>query len=301
MNGSVLKYLLKEGYRNLWANKYMTLASIGVLSACLVLVGAAVMFAENVASLVGYVEDQNEIVVYINDDVDEAGISTIESQIQTVGGISELRFVSKEEALQSQREQLGDDAYLLDGFEEDNILPNSFVVRLQDVSQMAEVKAQLEAIEGVYQVDAPQKFADALVSVRNIVSSIGIILAVVLTVVAFVIIANTIRLTVFARRKEINIMKYVGATDSFIRIPFIVEGGLIGIMSSILSLAVCLGGYHFLLGWLEESDFAILGSGFSSFVSEWSMLPMLAVVFSVVGVLTGILSSYFSVRKHLKV
>ena len=301
MNGSVLKYLLKEGYRNLWANKYMTLASIGVLCACLVLVGAAVMFAENVASMVGYVEDQNEVVVYLNDDVDEAGISAIETQISAVDNISSARFVSKEEALEIQKEQLGDSADLLAGLEEDNILPNSFVIKLEDVSGMAEVKTQLESIEGVYRVDAPQKFADALVSVRNLVSAIGMILAAVLTVVAFVIIANTIRLTVFARRKEINIMKYVGATDGFIRIPFIVEGGLIGILSSVLSLIVCLTGYHFLLSWLESSDFVLLGSGFSSFISVWSMLPMLTVVFLLVGVLTGILSSYFSIRKHLKV
>lgn len=301
MNGSVLKYLLKEGYRNLWANKYMTWASIGVLSACLVLVGAAVMFAENVASMVGYVESQNEVVVWVKDDVDAAGIEGMKVKIDALTGIAETRFVSKEEALEIQKQQLGDNANLLEGFENDNILPNSFVISLEDVADMASVKTQLETIEGVYRVDAPQKFADALVSIRNFVTAIGVILAVVLSIVAFVIIANTIRLTVFARRKEINIMKYVGATDGFIRIPFIVEGGLIGLFSTIVSLVVCLGGYHLLIGWIGGADFNLLGGSYGSFISMWSMLPLLLLVFGVVGILTGILSSYFSIRKHLKV
>lgn len=298
--GSV-KYLITQGALNVMTNKQMTFASVGVLIACLILIGSAALFSANVNSLVGYVESRNEIVVYLLDSVDDTGIARIGEQIKNTAGVAKVTYVSKAEALERQKAQLGEAGSLLEEYKDDNPLPNSYSVVISDVSKMSGVTAALRSLEGVEKVNAPLQYADTLTSIKNIVTVFGICIVGVLTLVALVIIANTVRLTVFARRREVNIMKFVGATDDFIRIPFVTEGVIIGLFSGMLSFLIIWIGYEIIFAWLTQSGIAFLQFGNTVLVPFWSVGFALLGSFCLSGALVGAVGSLLALRKHLRV
>ena len=295
------KYLVKEGMRSLWVNRLMSFASIGVLVSCLLLIGAAVLFSLNINSMVGYIENQNEIVVFLNDDVSDEDIAAIEEKIDLIDNITHITFVSKEEGLAQQMEIFGDDKEYFQGLIEDNPIPDSFTVRLKNLDILDETLEKLSAIEGVYQVNAPTEVAGIVVNLKNVVGIAGIVVVAILIVVSLLIIANTIKITVFNRRKEIGIMKYVGATDTFIRLPFFIEGLALGLISGLLAYGLIAGGYYYLYtqvamvytGWLE-----LFFSNMVPFADiAWIMLAGMCGC----SIIIGSLGSVVFVRKYLKV
>ena len=302
MNWSSFKYLARQGLHSMVKNRLMSVASIGVLTVCLLITGVAGLFTLNVGSLMDYLGSQNETVVYLKEDLTAEGLAAVVSALRSISGLREVTYVSKEEALERMKESMGDSAYLFDVFEgsENPFLANYRVV-LDDVSDLPEIQPQLEAIEGVESVGAPMQLSQMFTSVHQGVSAVCVVLVAVLGFVSVVVISNTIRLTVFARRKEINIMKYVGATNGFIRLPFFVEGITVGLIAGLISTALVLGGYQLLL------IYAVKLPGFWGTLLGGTLLPLDKVWYLVLGgflafgMLIGSIGTASSIRKYLKV
>jgi len=307
MSISGFRYLTKQGMGNIARNKLMSFASIGVLTACLVITGIAALMSLNVGKFVDYLGAQNKVIVYLKLDADD---TTIESAKQAIGGVSNIlssTYVSKEDALNETKSWIsgydgGAYANVLDGYEgENNPLYASFRVTVDDLSKIKDTVEELSKLPGVDFVDAPSDLAGTLVSLKRAVNIGGWGLVAVLAAVSLVVIHNTIRITVFARRKEINIMKFVGATNGFIRLPFLVEGTAIGLISAVLAFGVVSGAYIGIFeafaragtGWLSSLYFTIV-----DYNSVWSLL---LVVFLASGGLIGGVGSAASIRRHLKV
>ena len=202
MRGSSFRYLSKQGLHSLVANRLMTLASVGVLTACLILVGVATLFSANVDSLVAYLGEQNETVVYIGKDLSEEQIAQVDSQIRAIPGLSAVTYVSKEEVLETYKGYMEEYAVLFDDFEEDNPFRANYRVVVEDLNQLDEIVDQLAAIDGVEDVSPPTELASVFLSIQRAVNVGGWVLVAVLSLVSIVVISNTIRITVFARRMD---------------------------------------------------------------------------------------------------
>lgn len=237
MNWSSFKYLARQGLQSMVRNRLMSVASIGVLTVCLIITGVAALFTLNINSLMDYLGSQNEAVVYLQDDLSDEGLAQVDGALRSISGLRDVIYVTKQEALDNMKESMEDKAYLWDAFEgSDNPFSATYRVILDDVAMMPEIEPQLTAIPGVEEVMAPVQMAELFTSIHKAVTLVSVILVTVLGFVSVVVISNTIRLTVFARRKEINIMKYVGATNGFVRLPFFVEGVAAGLIAGALSL-----------------------------------------------------------------
>ena len=300
MKWSSFKYLARQGLHNMINNRLMSFASVGVLTVCLIITGVAGLFTANMNSLMLYLRSQNEVVVYLDENLDETGLASVDSALRSISGLKEVTYVSKDEALDLMRDSMGDKADLFDVFEgEENPFLANYKVVLQDVGQMDEIVPQLESISGVVDVNVPTGLSDLVVNIHKAVTVISVGLVVVLGFVSIVVISNTIRLTVFARRKEINIMKYVGATNGFIRLPFFVEGIAVGLIAGLISSAIVLGGYQLLI--IYSVDFpafwgAILNDVLLGMGQVWWKV---LIAFLAFGSLIGSVGTATSIRKYL--
>ena len=301
MRSSSIGYLFKEGARSVWVNRLMSVASIGVLTACMLLIGGSVLISLNINNVVGYVEDQNEVVAFVHDSMDDTDTKEIEADIKALDNVSSVRFISKEQALQDQKEKMGEAGMLLDGLEDDNPLPASFVIKVKDLEQLGETTAALNAMPGIEKVNAPTDIAETLVSVKHIVAVAGMGIVGMLVGVSLIIIANTIKITVFNRRKEISIMKYVGARDSFIRLPFVVEGLILGVVSALLAFLILWGTYGYIIRWITQAQSAWISSVAGGALPFGAIAWQLLAGFAVGGCAIGACGSMIFVRKHLKV
>jgi len=295
-------YLLKEGARNVVSNKLMSLASIGVLMACLLLIGSATLFSLNVNSIVRYVEQQNEVVAFLEADLTREDVQVLELTLGQMDNILETTYISKDAALEQQKADIGPEFEgLLDGLEDDNPLLDRFVLRVGDPSRIENTVAALRATDGILKVNAATEVSYILAGLKQAVTVAGMTIVAILVVVSVVIITNTIKHTVFSRRKEINIMKYVGATDLFIRMPFLVEGMLIGLLAATLAFLMLGYGYTYLLGWIGENYAAQLPIVVDNAIDFWEFAPQLLAGFAGLGVFIGVVGSGVFVRKYLKV
>ena len=280
-------YLVKEGLRNIRANRQMSVASIGVLIACMVLIGGALLLSLNINSLMGYVESFNEVVVWIDDDLGSAGIEVLKEQIDALPNIASKQYISKEDALKELSDTLGSQSFL-EGFEQyadENPLPASFRLKVNSLENLPETVKTLEGLSGVESVES-----------SNEVATVAILM-----VVSIIIIANTVRVTIFNRRREINIMKYVGATNAFIRFPFLVEGMVIGLISALIAFGLLWVGTHFLYQWVGQSASGWLQLAYQSLIPFVSIAPQMLLGFVGAGVLFGVAGSFIFVGKYLKV
>lgn len=303
MRGSSLGYLIKEGGRNVYANRLMSLASIGVLMACLMLIGAAFLLSENVNSMIGYAESQNEVIIFLEDDATSIQADRIQAELKQMENVQDVTFVSKEEALEEQKEVWGAASALLDEIDdEENFLPDSFRIKLKDLSILKQTTNAITDINGVDEVVAPVEVAGILTQLQTSVSLIGSMIIAILAVVSVMIIANTTKITVFNRRKEINIMKLCGATNTFIILPFIIEGILIGLIAAALAFLALWGGYAYTVNWLGESSaVSWMGSALQHIIEFRVIAPVLAAGFFGAGAVLGAIGSVIFIRKHLKV
>ena len=301
MKWSSFRYLTKQGLHNLRANRLMSLASIGVLTACLLLTGIAGLFSANVNSLVEYLGDQNETVVYLDQGLSDEQLASVDQTLRSMPGLAAVTYVSQEEVLETYKGYMSEYADLFNDFEEDNPFHANYRVVLEDLNQMDEMIAQLEQIDGVYSVSAPTQLSSVFLTIQRAVTYAGWALVAVLALVSVVVISNTIRLTVFARRKEINIMKYVGATNGFIRWPFFVEGTSVGLISGLLAAWLVIGAYALVVnkvGAMSGFWGPILGSCLLSVGQVW---PIVLGAFLIFGVIIGSIGTATSIRKYLEV
>ncbi len=295
MKASSFAYFLKEGLRNLWANRLMSLASIGVLLACLILMGNTVLLSVNVNNVVGKIQNTNEILVYLNDGMTNTQITDIGKQIKDNNNITECIYISKGQAFEEYKKSLGDNADVLNGLEKDNPLPDSYKIKLKDLSKTQDTVKQLKKITGVLKVTSNNDFADKLVKLRTQINFIIGVVVLVMFLISLFIIVNTIKIALYIRKREINIMKYVGATNWFIRWPFVFEGLYIGLIAGVVSFFLQWVMYQYvmsnivgIMGNLNPTPFGqVLGYVLLGFVGS--------------GVLVGVFGSIISIRKYLKV
>ncbi len=291
-------YFLKEAVVGVAKNRWMTLASAGVTFATLLVLGIFVIFNNNLQVIVEDLKGQVEIVAYV-EDVEQEHINIAKAELLTISGISEIRYVSKEEALERLREMLGEYKDITAGFDERNPLPPSFEIVLEDPDTVAEVAERIAKVPFINKVDYGQDVVEKLFDVMRIAQLIGLGFMTIMLVMAVFLISNTIKLTVYARRREITIMKFVGATDWFIRWPFILEGLLLGAFGTVLALVALNYGY----------DYA-LQSVYQNFPSELltirllhldEIFPILVKHLTILGLSLGGLGSGISLGKFLKV
>ncbi len=302
MKASSFKYLVKEGATNVWLNRLMSLASVGVLTTCLLLIGFSSLIALNINRMVDYMGDQNEIVFFIKDDATQEQIDETLNSLQNDSRLFDVIYVDKAQALEEYKETMGDSAILLEGLEgEENPCPASYRFKLSDISQTSAIVAELEQNPIKEKINAPTDIADTMTNIKDMITVFGVVLVAVLVVVSLVIIANTIRATVFSRRREINIMKYVGATNNFIRIPFFVEGILIGAIAAVIAFLLIWGGYSLLFGYMENHASTWLRQILGSIIPFNEIMWPLLGYFLAAGVVVGAVGCTFSIRNHLKV
>lgn len=295
MHKGSLKYLTREGFRSLWVNRMMSLASVAVLMSCLVIIGSAVMAFININAALDLVGDQNVVMVFTDEKLETGETDKIGEQLKAIENVKSVTYISKEESWQKQIESLGDDAVVLQGIVE-NPLPNSFEVVVDDLSLFDQTVSQIKSIDNIVSVRENSQLASQLASVRRTVTWISFAIIALLFIVSLFIISNTVKVTMFARRLEINIMKSVGATNWFIRWPFMIEGMLIGIVSGLLSLGIVAAIYEIIKKSLQNIMSVLNASlvPFGKYV--WVMLA----AFLFVGIATGVGGSFISMSKYLK-
>ena len=301
MKGSSFSYLIKEGARNIWVNRMMSLASIGILVSCMLLIGSAILLSINLNGMVSYVENQNEMVAFLEDSADDVTVSAVEAALNSNDNVDSFASVSREEALERYSEIVPDS--LLENLEQDKeeVFPLSFRITLKDLSLIDETTAQIESIPGIMRVNAPTNVAETVTGIKRAVYICGSGIVIILLAVTLIIIANTIKVTVFNRRKEINIMKFVGATDRFIRMPFVVEGILLGVISACIAYLLLWGGYTYLINYVQTQASATLSAFLKNLVPFSQVAKQLLASFAVGGIAIGVFGSMIFVRKHLKV
>ena len=295
MKGTSLKYLTHEGFRNVWVNRLMSLASVTVLMACLIIMGAGIMIYFNINNVVDKVQSQNVVMVYVADDASEDETTQIGTSLKGISNVESCEFVPKEVAFQEQIQSMGGDAALFEGFDEIP-LPDAYKVTVKDLSQFENTVSQIKQINKVDSVRENSDLASKLLSLRHAVSIVSVGLVIMLFLVALFIISNTIRITMFSRKLEISIMKAVGATNWFIRWPFMIEGMILGTISGIVSLGVLWGLYA-----VAEKVFAqtlsLIGFSLVAFSAYWWQILL---VFVAIGLFTGGFGSLVSMAKYLK-
>lgn len=285
-------YLLKEGIRNVWSNRMMSLASIGVLISCLILTGAAVLVSMNVQELVDKVGDGNVTNVYLENEVSAERAKEIGQEIKEIKNVNTVKFYGREEAIKEFEEKLGD---LFDDMQGDeNPLPDAYHITMDDLAYYNNTVNEIQAIDGVDQISNRQALAKRITGLSNLVGWLSVFIIIALGVISLFIISNTIRMSMYSRRFEISIMKSVGATNSFVRVPFVVEGVVIGLVSSILSFVGLYFLYNLIMGAVQN----IISIGKPIEFTEVSLVVFLS--FLVAGVLIGTLSGIISISKYLK-
>lgn len=294
---SNFKYFVSEGVKSYTSNGLMSLASTIIVIASLVVLGLYLLFSMNINYVAKQLEEECEIQVWIEDTVKpgSAAMKDIENNLKSNENIKSVEFFSNEQALEDYREELGEDSEYLEGFEEDNPLRDSYKITLENLKIADKTSQEVSKIDGVANVSDNRSSMNKLVNATNIIKHISFWFMMFLSAIAVFIISNTIKITLFARRRDINIMKYLGATDSFISWPFIVEGVAIGLAGAIISLVLVLVGY----ACFVAKNFVLFNT--IEFCSMGQVFGPLLCWFVGIGVLLGAFGSAISIRRHLRV
>lgn len=298
MKHSIFGYLLGEGFRNVFHNKKSSGASLAIMCATMLIFGLFFMIIENLNNAVETLETQQGIQVFIQKTATDAQMEQIGEQIQAIDGVNKVTFVSKEDALNQTKEKLKDKQALIAGWDEFNPFKASYLVTLTDLKLSSQVQDEIKKIDNIDSIQSRDETINGLVAIANGVRIVSAVILTLLVLISIFIIGNTIKLTVHARRKEISIMKYVGATDSFIRWPFVIEGIIIGIVAALLSILVLGIAYSLITNAAANSIISTMGIKLLSFTD---MTTLLVIVYMVLGIGIGALGSSISMRKYLQV
>lgn len=336
MKFSSISYLTKEGIKNTWVNRLMTLASVGVLVACMVIIGLAVLISENVNVAIGNLEEQNVVMVYMKDynwalygketvdntasdttsgaeattpdGADKNGIKDSDyiihneeeakalcKEIEKLSNVETAVYVSPEEGLESIKESMleGQEEYF-SFLDEENPMSGAAKVTMKDMGKFDSTIKEIEKLSGVERIVSQSDLANTINAIKKGVGIAGVWIIAVLMVISLVIVSNTIRVTMYNRKLEIGIMKAVGATDAFVRIPFIVEGMVIGLVSAVISEVLL----YFCYRVATESIIGTLGT--SDIVKYGDMALILFALFAGIGIFAGVIGSAIMIGKYLK-
>ncbi|MTI71523.1 MAG: ABC transporter permease [Firmicutes bacterium] len=298
MKFRILKSMIKQGFVGMWRNRMMSLASIGSVTSALMILGMVLILILNINNVTNMTKEQfDEIHIYLKEDITDEQIDTIENEIQNYEGVLSVVFQSKEQALEIMKKRWGEESDLLNGLEE-NPFPRSYIIQLEDIKYADNVVSNLEGLSGIDKIKYFKDIVKRIISVSNVIKNGSLIVIGILMLISIFIISNTIKITVAARKKEINIMKYVGATNGYIRGPFIIEGILLGTIGSALAVILVDVAYQYI--------YKILNNRLYVFVTSY-MVPSddifidVVIIFMTIGIGIGILGSIISLRRFLRV
>jgi len=326
-----VKYLVGEGFKNTWTNRLMSLASVGVLVACMVVIGLALLISENVAKAIGNLEQQNVVMAYMedyswalygngednaatgktaktNEKADKNGIKPSDyvihneaeakalcDKIAALDNVADVTLVTSKEGLDSIKDSMfeGQEEYF-SFLDDDNPLPTAAKITMKDMALFDETVEEIEKLDGIGIIRSHDGLADTITAIKDGIGVAGIWIIAILMIIALVIVSNTIRVTMYNRKLEISIMKAVGATDTFVRIPFIVEGMLIGLISALIAEGLL----YFCYRVATETIIATLGT--TDIVKYGDMAVFLLFVFIGIGLFAGIIGSIIIISKYLR-
>ena len=288
-------YLIREGFLSIFTHGFMSFASICAIIACLVIMGSFSLLAVNIDSIIQDLEQQNQMVAFVDETLSEEDAAALLTQIAETPNVRDVQFVTREQARENYVSQYEDSALFedIDG----SVFRHRFVVYLDDISIMEQTQRNLYKIYGIADVQAHLDVANGFITVRNVISLVSLALVVVLVIVSVFIMANTIKLTTYGRREEIIIMKMVGASNSFIRFPFVVEGLILGLIGGGLAFLAEWGLYQLLT---EKLMTGLIGNLVTIIPFNVLFLPMLC-VYLLIGIVVGVFGSSIAIRKFLKV
>ena len=291
---SRIGYLFAEGFRGIFKHGFMSFASVTIIMACLIIMGSVSLLSVNIDALIGDLEDQNEVVALVDETLSDSEAAALQQSISQIDNINTSQFVSREAAMDNFMGNY--DASLMEGIDA-TVFRHRYVIQLTDIAQMAKTKQDLEAIPGIADVKAHLDYADAFITIRNIVTIVSFALIAVLVFVSFFIMSNTIKLATYSRREEIGIMKMVGASNSFIRLPFVIEGLILGLLGSLLAFVIQWALYNTLCNRILEA-FPV---SFINLVPFASVQDYVLIGFLAVGVVVGAFGGVNAIRNYLKV
>ncbi|MBQ7959339.1 MAG: permease-like cell division protein FtsX [Oscillospiraceae bacterium] len=304
MRISSMKYLVGQGVKNIWTNRIMSFASFCVLTVSLLLVGFSVLATMNINRFVSGIENRNEVIIYLDDNITDEAIAEMEGILKQTENVSSVVFYSKEQAWEDEKGKY-DNADEIFAYFEESPLPDAFRIRVSDVSVMKRTVTAIDAkfapVGYIIDIKSPDDFASILTSLKSTIAIISTAIIVALAVVSMVIISNSTRASVFARSREINIMKYVGATNTFIRIPFFVEGMLTGAVAGIVSSLATWLVYDNVIGIFQEEGELWKALGMGEFIPYDTIWLQVSLAYIVIGILFGAIGTAASTRKYLKV
>ena len=300
MRTSNVSYLIKKGVSSVWKNFIMSFASFCILLVSLFQVSLTVLVMMNINIIMKNIEDTNEIAIYLKEDISEAQVKKIQNILEENDYLTDVRYISKEQGLEDFKENMGEYSDLLSYLDE-NPIPETFLVRVKDLSKMKLSITAISSIDGIEKLKVPSDFTDALINIRNTFTVIVIAIMATLVVVSIVIVSNTIRTSVFSRRNEISIMKYVGATDSFIKLPFFVEGTFIGILSGVAAWGLTWFVYDSVFSLFTDNPSLWEMFGFFNIIPFDGISVFVLLINCAAGALLGAIGTVISMGKYLKV
>ncbi len=288
-------YLIKEGIKSIFTHGFMSFASVTIIVACLIIMGSFSLLSFNIDAMISEMERDNEILAFVDDELSDEEAMAIQHRLEAVSNVSSVRFVSREEAFENFKAEY-DDA---DRFNDlpDTTLRHRYVIHLDDLALMEATSEDIKAINGIADVGAELEISKAIILIRNVISMVSLFIIAILFVVSVFIMNNTIKLATYSRKEEIAIMKMVGASNSFIRFPFVVEGMILGLLG---------GGIAFFIQWglyslvTEKIMTSLIGGLVSVIAFDVIFWPLLA-IFLGIGLLVGVFGSSVAIRNYLKI
>jgi cell division transport system permease protein len=287
------RYFIVESIKSIIRNRVMSLASITTVAAALFILGIFMLMAVNVNRVINTVEQRIEIKAFLKDEVTTLKLQKIENAIEDIPAVREVNFESKDEALENFKKQLGDNEELASGLEMENPIPASYIIKVDSPSDVKYVSGEVAKIDGIDEVKDGRELIDKIVRITKFIRVASVALMIILGTIAIFLISNTIKLTVWARKKEIGIMKYIGATDWFIRWPFLIEGVLLGFLGALFAIGILYYGYGYAAKTVSTSIMVF------SLVPSNEIINTISWQFGIIGMAIGGIGSFMSLRKFL--
>lgn len=296
MNFRILKNIIKQGFQGVWRNRGMGLASISSITAVLIILGIVLIMVLSINNVVIDTKSRfDEVQIFLEDEITDEQLARIENEAKNTQGVLSVVFQSKEQALETMKKQWEEDAYLLEGLET-NPLPNSLIVQLKDIEYADLVVDKVSDFQGIEEIKYNKDIIDKLILFSNYIRAGGLVIVAILILVSIFIISNTIKITVTARRREIDIMKYVGATNGYIRGPFIIEGLVFGLIGAIISILIVYYGYGYFFNRVNDRLYVL----FTVYlVSPKVLMKDIAIIFTSIGLGIGTIGSLVSLKRFL--
>lgn len=290
-------YLIKEGYGNLKKHGSKTFSTMLIICATMLVLGIFIILFTNVNKNVETVKVEQGIQAFIEDTATENDVDYIEDAIKKINGVGEIRYIDKDMAYEDAKNVFKDQEYFLEGLDKVQIFPASFVVKFSDIEQADNIKSQIEKIDGIYKVKYNSSTINAVISISKIANIFLLGIGAVLLIVSIFIISNTIKLAVYSNKREIFIMRYIGATNKFIKKPFVIEGAIMGLVSALISFMLISIAYVVIYARIPKVVSSLGVFGFIPYSSLWWII---LAIYVVLGLFIGILGSSISIKKYLK-